>query len=147
MCRPLKDRFDEKVRKAPSGCWLWVGYRMQHGYGTIGLGRVVDGKATAHRVAYELYVGPIPPGMYVLHRCDNRACVRPDHLFLGTQQDNVDDMHSKGRAGSTRRLSMTQARDIRCQRSKGARIKDLMAKYGVSRKTIQNLVNNRTYTD
>jgi hypothetical protein len=71
-------------------CWEWKGKPKDTGYGTF-----LNGYA--HRYAYEIVNGPIPAGMCVLHRCDNRICVRPDHLFLGTKEDNTADMWSKGR--------------------------------------------------
>lgn len=86
---PLSERFWPKVEKT-DGCWLWTANTRPNGYGLFG-------SVGAHRVAYELCVGPIPSGMYVCHRCDNPACVRPDHLFVGTQLDNMRDMVTKGR--------------------------------------------------
>lgn len=77
-----------------SDCWMWTGARMR-GEGSYGRFR----NRLAHRVAWELFKGPIPFGLYVLHRCDNPPCVNPEHLFLGTQQDNMDDAHQKGRGG------------------------------------------------
>ena len=91
--RPLRERFTEKVIFG-RGCWLWAGAVMWKGYGAIGYFRKV---LRAHRVAYELCVGPIPSGAHVLHRCDNRLCVRPNHLYLGTPRDNALDMSRKGR--------------------------------------------------
>lgn len=89
-----KQKFDAHVRKTDS-CWLWDGPRFASGYGRASQG---SRKRRAHRVAYELYVAPIPEGMHVLHRCDNPPCVNPDHLFLGTHLDNMKDMERKGRA-------------------------------------------------
>ncbi len=86
-------RFWQKVQKT-NGCWFWLGAKNSDGYGMFNLG---NGGVSAHRIAYALCVGYIPPGVSVLHSCDNRACVRPDHLFLGTQLDNVTDMLKKGR--------------------------------------------------
>lgn len=81
------------------GCHLWTGPTFKHrgGYGSFThrpSGRVMQ---RAHRAAWELFCEPIPAGMSVLHRCDNRLCVRLDHLFLGTQRDNMQDMARKGR--------------------------------------------------
>lgn len=75
------------------GCWLWTG-AMQRGYGTMCLAKRFFG---AHRVSYELHNGPIPDGLHVLHKCDVRACVNPDHLFAGDRKANMQDMLSKGR--------------------------------------------------
>lgn len=87
------DRFWSKVNKT-DGCWLWIASRHKKGYGQFKL----DGKMRkAHRVAWELTYGPIPPDKNVCHTCDNPPCVRPDHLFLGTNGDNVRDAVKKGR--------------------------------------------------
>lgn len=90
----LADRFWAKVEKS-DGCWLWLASKFQHGYGSA----TVDGgrRENAHRVAWRLIRGSIPKGMFVLHRCDNPACVNPDHLWLGTQTDNMRDCAAKGR--------------------------------------------------
>jgi hypothetical protein len=105
--RTVADRFWEKVDKLAghrvasmaSDCWLWTASLTTVGYGKFAIGK--DGRRAilqdAHRVAWTLTNGEIPDGQWVLHRCDNRRCVRPDHLFLGTATDNNVDMASKGR--------------------------------------------------
>lgn len=103
---PLPERFWAKVDKngpvAPhmdSQCWLWTASAHISGYGQIGSG-VLSGRKTmllTHRVAYELTYGPIPDGMFVLHGCDTKLCVRPSHLRVGTPLDNVADMIARGR--------------------------------------------------
>lgn len=92
--RPLEDRFWEHVRKSDD-CWEWTAHRSRDGYGMIGLER--KGTDRTHRVSWRLHFGSIPDGLQVLHRCDNPACVRPDHLWLGTQTENIADMDAKGR--------------------------------------------------
>jgi Autographiviridae endonuclease len=87
------DRFWSKVDKS-GDCWNWTGTIKKNGYGHF---RDGSEKIGAHRFAWMLVHGPIPPGMFVCHRCDNRRCVRLEHLFLGSPKDNTQDMIAKGR--------------------------------------------------
>lgn len=92
------DTFDLKVKiDLVSGCWLWVGTLTRYGYGQVSVG---GKKMKAHRVSWELHWGMVPDGLHVLHRCDVRNCVNPRHLFLGTNQDNIDDKMRKNRGTS-----------------------------------------------
>lgn len=97
---PEKERFWAMVNKSdnPKGCWLWQGSTRNKGYGAFVYkkdGKSINGRS--HRYSYEIHRGEIPDKLFVLHDCDTPACVNPDHLFLGTNQDNVTDMMKKGR--------------------------------------------------
>lgn len=100
VTRPtLFERFLEKFDFSPSGCWEWKAGLHTAGYGAISVSGKKEG---AHRVAYELFVGPIGEGLCVLHTCDNPPCVNPEHLFLGTLVENNRDRDAKGRHGESR---------------------------------------------
>lgn len=116
------DRFWIKVDKTPGhgpdgDCWLWTSNRLPYGYGTFNhRGKI----RKAHIVSHEISVGPVPDGVKVLHRCDMPNCVNPSHLFLGTHQDNMDDMVAKGRGDAPKgedhhgaKLTEEQVRAIR----------------------------------
>lgn len=152
VTRPLPERFWEKVHRG-DGCWEWQAFvQPNSGYGTI----TVDGKSLrAHRVSYELNIGPIPVGLHVLHTCDNPRCVRPDHLFTGNQGDNVRDMHAKGRhRGGNRpgeghpQAKLTDA-DVAAIRQRylprdgsGAQI---MREYGISSSHLSHIVSRKLW--
>ncbi|HXI18492.1 MAG TPA: HNH endonuclease signature motif containing protein, partial [Chloroflexota bacterium] len=94
---PLTERFWSAVQIcAEVDCWEWQLFRDKRNYGRVGIARGKSPQLT-HRVAWELANGPIPDGLLVCHSCDNPPCCNPAHLFLGTDQDNVDDMRRKGR--------------------------------------------------
>lgn len=151
-CLPMPSRFWTKVRITP-GCWPWQASTDRRGYGRFGL----DGATPqAHRVAWELSNGPIPTGMWVLHRCDNPQCVNPAHLWLGTHEDNMRDMASKGRgrqnhpvgaAAYHAKLQPDQVREIRRLRAAGELQRDVARRFGVSRSTVQDITQGRTYAD
>ncbi len=142
----IQDRFWSKVNKHNgSGCWLWTASTVK-GYGQIA--SVVNGKRRpvyAHRVSWEMAYGPITDGLSVLHKCDVPLCVNPDHLFLGTQPDNLADARSKGRLVdglSARKLSDAAYADILSRTGYGSGIA-LARQYGVSKITISRIRNGR----
>jgi len=100
--KPMDQR--ERITRAVSvdgrGCWNWLLSKDRIGYGRVKIQQGTRDKfrmSSAHRYAYELWKGAIPDGLCVLHLCDNRGCCNPDHLWLGTQKENIQDMHKKGR--------------------------------------------------
>ena len=97
--KSLAERFHEKfIVNEENGCWEWQASRNKKGYGTIGDGNGRKGRTIlSHRVSYEMFIGPIPSGIFVMHKCDNPRCVNPYHLKAGTAQDNSTDMTYKGR--------------------------------------------------
>jgi len=149
--RPMDVRFWEKVDKSGE-CWLWTANPGPRGYGLFSR----DGEMViASRVAYELANGPIPEGMEVCHHCDNPSCMRPDHLFLGTHSDNMQDMVRKGRKArndgennNNARLTWAQVQNIReryaCDDVTRA---DLAREYGVSWPTINAIVKHKKWVE
>jgi hypothetical protein len=128
---PIEQRFWSKVNKT-ADCWLWTASTVR-GYGQIALNRK---PVAAHRLSWELAYGPLADGQSVLHRCDTPRCVRPDHLFLGTQQDNLIDARAKGRLDSSRPRTrvLTYADRLRIFAARGYRgvCVDLAREYGVT---------------
>lgn len=140
----LEARLWRNVRRGGAAeCWEWTGRAKISGYGFISLGGRGDGKAMAHRVSWEIHNGPIPSGTgyhgtIVMHTCDNRLCVNPAHLRLGTQTENVRDMDAKGRrrtvvrVGSKHHNSKLTEDAVRFIRASSASNKELGARFGVT---------------
>ena len=156
-------RFWSFVRKTET-CWIWTGVRDKDGYGRT---RPGTGKSyvLAHRFSYELHHGPIPTGLHILHKCDNPPCVNPDHLFSGTNRDNIDDMVRKDRqlkgdrhplrlhpecvARGTRsafaKLDDEKVRQVRILRAEGLSCPAIARLYGVAKSTIQRSANGLSW--
>jgi hypothetical protein len=134
-------RFWSKVQKSDD-CWEWQGPRNWKGYGE----HSVNCKAfKAHRYSWMLHYGEIPKGMQVCHRCDNRGCVRPDHLFVGTNSDNQRDAVTKGR-GPSAKLSSEDVRLIRGLLDLRVSATEIAFRFGVSRSAIMRVKHGQAYT-
>lgn len=146
-CKPLLERLMKHV-DVGNGCWLWTASHDRDGYGNV----QIDYKLhRAHRAMYELVVGGIPEGMQVLHRCDNPACVRPGHLWLGTNDENMLDKKNKMRAphgdGHVKsKLNSTLVREMRAEYVRGySSISDIAHKYKISISAASNAINGKTW--
>lgn len=147
--RTAAERFWSKVSKTP-GCWLWRGAVRGRGYGAFTMN---DRQMQAHHAAMILSGVDIPPGLIVMHRCDEPLCVRPDHLAIGTYQDNSDDMKRKGRYWSERCIAtrplcvhakLSESEVLEISRSSERRV--LLAKrYGVSLSQIYRVQNGERW--
>ena len=124
-----------------TGCWEWQGYTIKrNGYGRFMCERK---NPLAHRYAYEQLVGPIPEGIQVCHRCDVPKCVRPDHLFLGTNSDNVRDALRKGRRKDA--LPLDVVKQIQALLAEGWGAAAISTRLGVKRYTVANMINSGTW--
>lgn len=153
------DFWTRVVKGTESQCWPWKKALFHGGHGAV----IFEGRQDrAHRVAWILVRGPIPPGMCVLHKCDNPPCCNPSHLFLGTRSDNIADRHAKGRdargARSGRRtkpfstagesngrakLTRKCVQEIKILRSNGLTLSQLAASYGVGISAIHRIVSGK----
>lgn len=147
----MEARFWSKVHKTQS-CWLWVGGANLKGYGLIGWPGAGSGSILAHRYSWMLAHGQIPEGQFVLHKCDTPACVNPEHLFLGTLQDNVTDMIVKGRkvqAVGTRiglaKLDPDKVREIRWLRGQGFLLTEIGREFGVDASVVSEVCNHKIW--
>lgn len=127
----IRARHNRHVDVTP-GCWIWTGNKTAKGYGRIG---IASRTLLAHRIAYELYVGPIPAGLGVLHKCDNPPCVNPSHLFVGTAKENAEDKARKGRAprGETHPQAKFSEEQVLAMLGDTRPYNEIVAEYGVSK--------------
>lgn len=159
LSKPAIERVLDKVIPIPfSGCWIFMGATNHFGYGIAGTGGRGEPVDRVHRIAYKYFKGEIPKGMFVCHTCDIPSCCNPDHLFLGTNQDNVNDMvkkkrnskpprnpHIVGSAHPGAKLTEDQVLEIRDLYRKGITQKILAEQYGVARQSISKIVNNKRF--
>lgn len=145
------------VVDAASGCWNWARCTQRNGYGRIRAGAHT---VYVHRAAYEAFVGQIPPGMDVCHRCDNRKCCNPDHLFAGTRLDNMQDAVTKGRQARGDRLAAMRrgalsssavltdddVRGIRALAAYGNTPRQLAPLFSVTPSNVNKIINRETWS-
>lgn len=147
MQSTLAERLQTNL-KAPNenGCVEWSRYVNNSGYGLIRRGSQHEGHALVHRVAYELAKGPVPEGLEVMHKCNNKLCCNPDHLEAGTHKQNIHDLIKTGRHVSTRgsRLSDSDLREIVRLRRSGVVMREIAQKFGVSRPMISLIFAGKT---
>lgn len=135
-----------------SGCWLWDSSLSSRGYGVI---KRNYKKIKAHRAAYELFVGEIPVGLFVLHKCDVPSCVNPDHLFLGTNSDNMQDMLKKGRQpdlkGEKNPSAKLNPAKVKCIKillgDKSKTQQEIANIYSIGRTVISDIKRGKTWSD
>lgn len=158
----IRGRLLERIIKdVDTGCWVWTGHAIRpnrnasHCYGVISIWNpeTKRGRAeTTHRLSYREFVGEIPAGMCVMHKCDNPRCINPEHLAIGTQTQNMADMYAKGRNGASRgenhsqtKITIAQVKAIRADYAVGATQSSLAAKYGLSKCNVWNIVNFKSW--
>lgn len=144
----IKTRIHNLTFYSPDGCWIWLGYLNTRGYGLVKFNGLA---CLAHRVNYELFKGNIPDGMQACHHCDNRACINPDHIFIGTALDNAKDMVRKGRSPNNLGeknpnaiVTGDQVIEIRALKGKKT-YKEIGNMYGISRHYAWNLANRKSW--
>jgi len=144
----LEERFWSKVKIGETNqCWEWMTYIWPDGYARFAVGHRMQ---LAHRVSYTINVGAIPDGLCILHRCDNRSCVNPAHLFLGTQQDNIKDCANKGRFARGERIGASkltnyQVVEIKRSLARGLAIRAIARQFDVMPYTIRQIRDRKSW--
>lgn len=155
--KPATQRFWEKVDQngptmahMPTPCWVWTASTTTAGYGHLGVGSTIDGTKrieSSHRLSYKWHVGDIPNDRHVLHECDNRLCVRPDHLYLGTPLSNAHDREKRHRVSG--RIHDAIVAELRAKYGprgvNGWTVKALSEKYGLPMATVWRIVVGVSY--
>lgn len=153
----MKERLIRNIKNI-NGCWEWQGCKRPSGYGRLTVGSRTDGTrrtSSAHRESYKAFIGDIPDGLWVLHKCDNPCCINPDHLYLGDRSQNVADMVGRGRVkfsvGSSHINSKLTEADVFAIRKERIEMKTpyraIAAKYGIkSHKTIIQICKGESWT-
>jgi hypothetical protein len=149
MKKPHKQKILERIQiDNETGCWNWTGKLCNRGYGW--LKETSAGKKRylkSHRASYETWNGVIPPGMFVCHTCDNRRCVNPEHLFLGTPKENIADARAKGRLGGPqkkKRVCLNEGQAIYALMSTRSAV-ELAKEWGVSKSCLFGLRQRKTW--
>ena len=142
-------RIMSQVDKSDSGCWLWTGMKTINGYGRL---KYLGRPASAHRFSYKTFKGEIPCGRLVCHKCDVRLCVNPDHLFLGSHKENMNDMVLKKRSAVAKnckaKLKPCHVKEILRQKKqyyKYYSASELASVYRVSRSTIHRVLSGESW--
>lgn len=144
MVEELKQRLYARTLILDNGCWEWQGCCGSHGYGQMTF--KYKGMVT-HRASWEVHKGPIPEGKFVCHTCDYRRCINPEHLFLGTAQDNTDDMIAKDRGDLQNSLKLTdeQAKQIRKLYYEDMSQNEIGRLFNVSQATVSRIGTGQSY--
>jgi hypothetical protein len=152
---PLKERLERLSKLVPSGCIEWQS-TTRNGYGKLIIGSRTDGtrmSVSAHRLSYEVHVGKIPDGLFVCHKCDNPKCINPDHLFVGSRKDNVNDREIKGRNKMPKikyneesyswKIKNEEVIEIRQLNKQCISIKEIAKKFNISVRHIRDIIKNK----
>lgn len=157
MKTSLAERFWRYVKKS-DGCWEWIGALNDAGYGILGIGGRSKGSIRAHRLSWMFAHRrrAIPKGMQICHHCDNRKCVRPDHLFMGTNADNVRDMWKKGRGSpppihrgeknSRTKLKPKEVREIRRLAKQGESFPQIARQFRIGLSSVHRIAKRQTWS-